>query len=80
MSKIFLKAPEGVTDCSFGGGHFVVDNGMVEVPREAAEHLYQFGFANVPDAPETQEAEHKTRRRKAKTETAETQIENGQAE
>ena len=34
-----LKAPEGITDVSFGG-----ENGMVEVAEEAVQYLHQYGF------------------------------------
>ena len=38
-----LQAPEGFTDVSFGGQSYEVDeNGVVEVPAEAAQFLYQF--------------------------------------
>lgn len=54
-----LKAPEGFTDVSFGSQSYAVDeNGIVEVPSEAAEFLYQFGFGNVASEPvEAAEAE-----------------------
>lgn len=51
-----LQAPEGFTDVSFGSQSYEVgENGVVEVPAEAAQFLYQFGFGNV--AEETAEAE-----------------------
>lgn len=47
-----LKAPEGFTDVSFGSQSYAADeNGIVEVPSEAAEFLYQFGFGNVASEP-----------------------------
>lgn len=55
MSKILLQAPEGITDCSFGGENYAVVDGVVEVPAEAAASLYQFGFANVPAVAATRE-------------------------
>lgn len=51
-----LQAPEGFTDVSFGSQSYEVgENGVVEVPVEAAQFLYQFGFGNVVE--ETAEAE-----------------------
>ncbi len=51
-----LQAPEGFTDVSFGSQSYEVgENGVVEVPAEAAQFLYQFGFGNVVE--ETAEAE-----------------------
>lgn len=50
-----LQAPEGFTDVSFGSQSYEVgENGVVEVPAEAAQFLYQFGFDNVVE--ETAEA------------------------
>lgn len=49
---VLLTAPEGFTDVSFGGESYHVENGLVEVPAEAAEHLYAFGFGNAPVEPE----------------------------
>lgn len=47
-----LKAPEGFTDVSFGSQSYAVNEaGIVEVPSEAAEFLYQFGFGNVASEP-----------------------------
>lgn len=65
-----LQAPEGFTDVSFGSQSYEVDeNGVVEVPAEAAQFLYQFGFGNVAaEAVETEEPEKTKRGRKAKTE------------
>nr|DAU11957.1 MAG TPA: hypothetical protein [Caudoviricetes sp.] len=67
---IKLKASEGFTDVSFGGQSYEVDeNGVVEVPVESAQFLYQFGFGNVVEVPaEAEEPEKGKRGRKAKTE------------
>lgn len=67
---IKLKAPEGFTDVSFGSQSYTVDEaGIVEVPAEAAQFLYQFGFGNVAaEAVETEEPEKAKRGRKAKAE------------
>ena len=69
---IKLKAPEGFTDVSFGGQSYEVDeNGIVEVPVESAQFLYQFGFGNVAEEPTEAEKAEKAetkRGRKAKTE------------
>ena len=55
---IKLKAPEGFTDVSFGGQSYEVDeNGIVEVPVESAQFLYQFGFGNVAEEAEKAKAE-----------------------
>lgn len=63
-----LQAPEGFTDVSFGSQSYTVDEaGIVEVPAEAAQFLYQFGFGNV--ASESAEEPEKAKRgRKAKAE------------
>lgn len=62
-----LQAPEGFTDVSFGSQSYTVgEDRIVEVPTEAAQFLYQFGFGNV--AAETEEPEKAKRGRKAKTE------------
>lgn len=65
-----LKAPEGFTDVSFGSQSYAVDEtGIVEVPAEAAQFLYQFGFGNVAaETAETEEPEKAKRGRKAKIE------------
>lgn len=65
-----LQAPEGFTDVSFGGQSYEVDeNGIVEVPVESAQFLYQFGFGNVVEVPaEAEEPEKGKRGRKAKAE------------
>ena len=39
-----LKAPEGITDVSFGGVNYAVENGIVEVAEEAVQYLHQYGF------------------------------------
>lgn len=61
-----LQAPEGFTDVSFGSQSYAVgENGVVEVPAEAAQFLYQFGFGNVAEEPaETEEPEKGKRGRK----------------
>lgn len=52
-----LQAPKGFTDVSFGSQSYEVgENGVVEVPAEAAQFLYQFGFGNVVEEP-AEEAE-----------------------
>lgn len=62
-----LKAPEGFTDVSFGSRSYAADeNGIVEVPSEAAEFLYQFGFGNVAAEPD-EEPEKAKRGRKPKS-------------
>lgn len=69
MTKLVkLQAPEGFTDVSFGSQSYTVDEaGIVEVPAEAAQFLYQFGFGNV--ASESAEEPEKAKRgRKVKTE------------
>lgn len=66
-----LQAPEGFTDVSFGSQSYEVgENGVVEVPAEAAQFLYQFGFGNVVEEP-AEEAEKAKRGRKAEAEKAE---------
>lgn len=70
-----LQAPEGFTDVSFGSQSYAVgEDRIVEVPAEAAQYLYQFGFGNVASEPtepteptEPEKAETK-RGRKTKTE------------
>ena len=61
-----LQAPEGFTDVSFGGQSYEVgENGVVEVPAEAAQFLYQLGFGNVAEEPaEAEEPEKGKRGRK----------------
>lgn len=71
-----LQAPEGFTDVSFGSQSYEVDeNGIVEVPAESAQYLYQFGFGNVVEETaeteqpvEAEEPEKGKRGRKAKAE------------
>lgn len=63
-----LQAPEGFTDVSFGSQSYAVgEDRIVEVPSEAAQFLYQFGFGNVASEP-AEETEKAKRGRKAKTE------------
>lgn len=70
MSKIRLVAPEGVTSASWAGEEYKVDeNGVCEVPAEAALTLYGFGFGNAPAAPAKPEtAAEKKAREKAEAE------------
>lgn len=77
-----LQAPEGFTDVSFGSQSYEVgENGVVEVPAEAAQFLYQFGFGNVAEEPaEAEEPEKGKRGRKAKTEQAAEAVEPVEAE
>lgn len=65
-----LQAPEGFTDVSFGSQSYTVgEDRIVEVPSEAAQFIYQFGFGNVAaETVETEEPEKAKRGRKAKTE------------
>lgn len=68
-----LKAPDGFTDVSFGSQSYTVgEDRIVEVPSEAAQFLYQFGFGNVAaetvETEEPEEPEKAKRGRKAKTE------------
>lgn len=79
-----LQAPEGFTDVSFGSQSYTVgEDRIVEVPAEAAQFLYQFGFGNVAEEPteptEPEKAETK-RGRKAKTEQAAEAVETAEAE
>lgn len=79
-----LQAPVGFTDVSFGSQSYTVgEDRIVEVPAEAAQFLYQFGFGNVAtEAVETEEPEKaETKRgRKAKTEQAAEAVEPVEAE
>lgn len=77
-----LQAPEGFTDVSFGSQSYAVDeNGIVEVPAEAAQFLYQFGFGNVAEEPaEAEEPEKGKRSRKTKTEQPAEAVEPVEAE
>lgn len=85
---IKLQAPEGFTDVSFGSQSYEVDeNGIVEVPVESAQFLYQFGFGNVVEETaeteqpvEAEEPEKGKRGRKAKTEQAVEVVEPVEAE
>lgn len=62
-----LQAPEGFTDVSFGSQSYEVDeNGVVEVPAEAAQFLYQFGFGNVAEQPAEAEDPEKGKRGRKK--------------
>ncbi|HEZ0660594.1 TPA: hypothetical protein WGQ37_000194 [Neisseria meningitidis] len=75
-----LQAPEGFTDVSFGSQSYAVgENGVVEVPVEAAQFLYQFGFGNVASEP-AEEPEKAKRGRKPKTEQPVEQAEAAEAE
>lgn len=77
-----LQAPEGFTDVSFGGQSYEVDeNGVVEVPVESAQFLYQFGFGNVvEETAKAEEPEKGKRGRKAKAEQAVEVVEPVEAE
>lgn len=77
-----LQAPEGFTDVSFGSQSYAVDeNGVVEVPAESAQFLYQFGFGNVAEEPaEAEEPEKGKRGRKAKAEQSAEAVEPVEAE
>ena len=77
-----LQAPEGFTDVSFGSQSYEVgENGVVEVPAEAAQFLYQFGFGNVSEEPaEAEEPEKGKRGRKQKTEQPAEAVEQVEAE
>lgn len=77
-----LQVPEGFSEVSFGSQSYAVDeNGVVEVPAESAQFLYQFGFGNVAEEPaETEEPEKGKRGRKAKTEQAVEVVEPVEAE
>ena len=77
-----LQAPEGFTDVSFGSQSYAVDeNGIVEVPAESAQFLYQFGFGNVAEEPaEAEEPEKGKRGRRAKAEQAVEAVEPVEAE
>jgi hypothetical protein len=75
-----LQAPEGFTDVSFGSQSYTVgEDRIVEVPTEAAQFLYQFGFGNVASEP-AEEPEKAKRGRKAKTEQAAEAVEPVEAE
>ena len=70
IEMVKLQAPEGFTDVSFGSQSYAVgEDRIVEVPAEAAQFLYQFGFGNVAaETAETEEPEKAKRGRKAKIE------------
>ena len=77
---IKLQAPEGFTDVSFGSQSYTVgEDRIVEVPAEAAQFLYQFGFGNVASEP-AEEPEKAKRGRKAKTEQPAEAVEPVEAE
>ena len=64
-----LQAPEGFTDVSFGSQSYEVgENGVVEVPAESAQFLYQFGFGNVAEEPAEAEEPEKGKRGRKKAE------------
>lgn len=73
-----LQAPEGFTDVSFGSQSYEVgENGIVEVPAESAQFLYQFGFGNVTEEPaEAEEPEKGKRGRKKADDEQEEQTPN----
>lgn len=73
-----LQAPEGFTDVSFGSQSYEVgENGIVEVPAESAQFLYQFGFGNVAEEPtEAEEPEKGKRGRKKADDEQEEQTPN----
>lgn len=76
-----LQAPEGFTDVSFGSQSYTVgEDRIVEVPAEAAQFLYQFGFGNVASEPAEPEKAETKRGRKAKTEQAAEAVEPVEAE
>ena len=75
-----LQAPEGFTDVSFGSQSYTVgEDRIVEVPAEAAQYLYQFGFGNVASEP-AEEPEKAKRGRKAKAEQAAEAVEPAETE
>lgn len=83
-----LQAPEGFTDVSFGSQSYTVgEDRIVEVPAEAAQYLYQFGFGNVVEETaeteqpvEAEEPEKGKRGRKAKAEQPAEAVEPVEAE
>lgn len=76
-----LQAPEGFTDVSFGSQSYAVgENGIVEVPAESAQFLYQFGFGNVAAEPTEPEKAETKRGRKAKAEQPAEAVESVEAE
>lgn len=82
MTEMFkLQAPEGFTDVSFGSQSYEVDeNGVVEVPVEAAQFLYQFGFGNVAEEPAEAEEPEKGKRGRKKAEQPAEAVEPVEAE
>lgn len=76
-----LQAPEGLTDVSFGSQSYAVDeNGVVEVPAESAQFLYQFGFGNVAEQPTEAEEPEKGKRGRKKAEQPAEAVEPVEAE
>lgn len=76
-----LQAPEGFTDVSFGSQSYKVDeNGIVEVPAESAQFLYQFGFGNVAEEPTEAEEPEKGKRGRKKAEQPAEAVEPVEAE
>ena len=76
-----LQAPEGFTDVSFGSQSYGVgENGVVEVPTEAAQFLYQFGFGNVAEEPAEAEEPEKGKRGRKKAEQPAEAVEPVEAE
>ena len=76
-----LQAPEGFTDVSFGSQSYAVDeNGVVEVPAESAQFLYQFGFGNVAEEPAEAEELEKGKRGRKKAEQPVEAVETVEAE
>lgn len=76
-----LQAPEGFTDVSFGSQSYAVDeNGVVEVPTESAQFLYQFGFGNVAEEPAEAEEPEKGKRGRKKAEQPAEAVEPVEAE
>ncbi|MDO5058580.1 MAG: hypothetical protein Q4D82_01400 [Neisseria sp.] len=58
-----LLVPEGIDTVSFGGTAYAAENGTVQVPQEAAEYLYQYGF--MPSENGVKSAEVPKAKRKA---------------
>lgn len=76
-----LQAPEGFTDVSFGSQSYEVgENGVVEVPAESAQFLYQFGFGNVAEEPAEAEEPEKGKRGRKKAEQPAEAVEPVEAE
>ena len=55
-----LKAPEGVSACSFDGEEFAVDvdTCTVDVPDEAVAALVEHGFTSAPDQGDEADRKH----------------------